>query len=148
MGRADNPPLPDPSERTHTILLVEDEVLIRLSLVDHLEECGFRVLEAANAAQAVRVIETGETNIDFVFSDVRMPGEMDGFGLSRWVKANHPDLPIVLASADATKADLARELCANEQFFAKPYDMNVVVAHIREVLAADRCVSPLGPSPP
>lgn len=136
MVPADVLPFPDPRDKKPTILVVENEVLIRLSLVDYLEECGFKIVEAANAAEAVRIIEDETVKIDFVFSDIRMPGSMDGFGLLKWTKANYPDLPIVLASADATKADLARELCSNEKFFAKPYDQNLVVAHIREVLAA------------
>ncbi|MBA2588914.1 MAG: response regulator [Alphaproteobacteria bacterium] len=107
-----------------------------MSLVDHLEECGFRALESANAAEAVKLMEAKAGAIDLVFSDVRMPGEMDGVGLAKWVKQNHPRLPIFLASADATKVDLAKELCAHEAFFAKPYDVEKVAVHIREILAA------------
>jgi CheY-like chemotaxis protein len=84
------------------------------------------------------MIEHGPVKIDFVFSDVRMPGEMDGFGLSKWIKANRPDLPIVLTSAGTSKVNLADELCAHERVFAKPYDAFQVEAYIREVLAKRR----------
>jgi CheY-like chemotaxis protein len=83
-------------------------------LSDHLQDCGFHVFGAGSAAEAIEMIERGSVKIDFVFSDVRMPGEMDGFGLSKWIKANRPDLPIVLTSAERAKADLADELCAHQ----------------------------------
>ena len=121
---------PDPDERTPAILIVEDEVLIRFVLADYLRECGFKVLEAGDAAEAIQIIEA-EVDIDLVFSDVQMPGEMDGFGLAQWVRRNRPKLPITLTSGDSKKSAAAKELCENEPFFAKPYDVAKVVAHIR-----------------
>lgn len=121
---------PDPEERTPAILIVEDEVLIRFVLADYLRECGFKVLEAGDAAEAIQILEA-EVDIDLVFSDVQMPGEMDGFGLAQWVRRNRPKLPITLTSGDAKKSAKAKELCENEPFFAKPYDVAKVVAHIR-----------------
>ncbi|MDB5739581.1 MAG: histidine kinase [Alphaproteobacteria bacterium] len=134
MGRADDMPIPDPGEPKPTVLIVDDESLIRMSLSDFLQECGFQVIEASTAASAVQILQQGEVKIDFVFSDIRMPGEMDGLGLSRWVKAHRPGLPIVLASADTSKVQIAKELCADEPFFNKPYAMELVAAHIRQVL--------------
>ncbi|MEO6023858.1 MAG: response regulator [Burkholderiales bacterium] len=136
MGRAEDLPVSDPQTRAPVILLVEDEVLLRMFLSEHLQDCGFHVFGAGSAAEAVEMIEHGSVKIDFVFSDVRMPGEMDGFGLSRWIKANRSGLPIVLTSAEAGKANLADELCAHQRFFTKPYNPDLVAAHIREVLAA------------
>ncbi|HVP86092.1 MAG TPA: response regulator [Rhizomicrobium sp.] len=121
---------PAPDERTPAILIVEDEVLIRFVLADYLRECGFKVLEAGDAAEAIQILEA-EVDIDLVFSDVQMPGEMDGFGLAQWVRRNRPNLPITLTSGDSKKSAAAKELCENEPFFAKPYDVAKVVAHIR-----------------
>ena len=91
---------PDPEERMPTILVVDDEALIRMSISDFLQECGFNVLEASNAAEALEMIQSDQSVLDLVFSDVRMPGELDGFGLSKWIRENRPDLPVILLSRD------------------------------------------------
>jgi CheY-like chemotaxis protein len=126
--------LPDSKERQPTILIVDDEVLIRMSLSDFLQDCGFKVLEAGNAGEAIDILRSQHPIINLIFSDVRMPGEMNGFGLAKWVRDNCKGLPIILASGDAKKSDAAHELCADEPFFAKPYDLHLVVAQIRQTL--------------
>lgn len=128
---------PDPQERSPTILIVEDETLIRIALSDYLQECGFKVLEAAHADEAVKILEHAYVTIDLVFSDVVMPGTMDGFALARWLRANRRGLPIILTSGDAKKAASARELCEGEPFFSKPYDLSRVVAQIRSLLRGE-----------
>lgn len=125
---------PDPEERTPTILIVEDETLIRIALSDYLQECGFKILEAAHADEAVKILEHAHVAIDLVFSDVVMPGSMDGFALARWVRTNRPGLPVMLTSGDVRKADCARELCEREQFLSKPYDLARLVARMRAML--------------
>ncbi len=124
---------PDPQERAPAILIVEDEVLIRFAIADYLRECGFKILEAGSSAEAIQLLESGAA-VDLVFSDVQMPGEMDGFGLSKWIRANRPKLQVILTSGDSSKSAKARELCEKEPFFAKPYDVAKVVAHIRNTL--------------
>jgi CheY-like chemotaxis protein len=126
---------PDPQDRTPTILIVDDEALIRVALSDFLQECGFKILEAASAAEAVETIKLGIIKIDLVFSDVRMPGEMDGIGLAKWVRENYSEIPVFLASGDVGKTNAAHRLCAGEQFFAKPYNLDVVATKIREIIA-------------
>jgi CheY-like chemotaxis protein len=128
--------LPDPKNRAPTLLIVEDEVLIRMALSDYLQECGFKVLEAGNAAEAVEIIESRRSIIDLVLSDVSMPGEMDGFALARWIRANRPEIPVLLTSGDSKKASAAKVLCEEEPFLAKPYDLQLVVAHIRTLIDA------------
>jgi CheY-like chemotaxis protein len=129
---------PDPEERMPTILVVEDEVLIRIALADYLQECGFKVLEAGNADEAIQIIEHGPVTIDFVFSDVVMPGTMDGFGLARWIRTNRPELPVTLTSGDAGKADTAKDLCERGPLLTKPYDLKDLVKHIRALIEAAR----------
>jgi CheY-like chemotaxis protein len=129
---------PDPKERCPAVLVVEDEVLIRLVIADYLRECGFKVYEAGNALEAVEILESDEAAIDLVFSDVRLPGEMSGFALAQWVRKNRPGLPVVITSGDSRKSEVAKELCENEPFFAKPYDVQGVVAHIRAMIDAKR----------
>lgn len=136
MAGADVITSPDPQDRTPTILIVDDEVLIRLALSDFLQERGFKIVEAANAAEAVEIIGRGNVKVDLVFSDVRMPGEMDGIGLANWVRENHSDTPVFLASGDIGKTNAAHRLCTEEPFFAKPYNLDVVATKIRETVAA------------
>jgi CheY-like chemotaxis protein len=128
-------PLPDLKERIPTVLVVDDEVLIRMAVSDFLQECGFKVLEAGTAAEAIEMIQSQQSVIDLVFSDVRMPGDMDGFGLSKWIRTN-TSLPVILASGDSSKSDAAHELCAAEPFLKKPYDLEYAVAQIRQAISA------------
>lgn len=81
MARSEN----DRGSGEHCVLLVEDEVLIRMVVADYLRECGYRVLEAGNADDAFKILTTNEP-IDVVCTDVQMPGTLDGFGLSRWIR--------------------------------------------------------------
>jgi CheY-like chemotaxis protein len=125
---------PDPKVRTPTILIVDDEPLIRMALSDFLQECGFKTLEAADAAEAVQMVNSYAVVLDLVMTDIRMPGTMDGFGLAQWIRQNRPQLPVILCSGDARKADAAEQLCAGEPFLAKPYDFKVLIAQIRQTL--------------
>jgi CheY-like chemotaxis protein len=127
---------PDPKERIPAILVVEDEVLVRLVIADYLRDCGFKIYEAGTAAEATEILKAEKAPIDLIFTDVRMPGEMDGFALAQWVRKNRPGLPIVLTSGDSKKAKIAKELCENDPFFAKPYDVAAVVAQIRKLIEA------------
>ena len=126
---------PDPKERTPTVLVVDDEVLLRMNLSDFLQECGFKVLEASSAGEAVDMVESYIGQIDLVFSDVVMPGEMDGFGLAQWLRKNRPGLPVVLCSGDSRKAETAHHLCAGEPFLTKPFDLHLALAKIRQLLS-------------
>jgi CheY-like chemotaxis protein len=80
-----------------TVLVIEDEVLVRMVIADYLRECGFRVVEASTADEGMRVLKTNE-RVDIVFSDVQMPGSLDGFELAQWLRAraagreSHSDL--------------------------------------------------------
>lgn len=123
---------PAAKERAPTILIVDDEALIRMTVSDFLQECGFKVLEASNAAEAIEVIQSSQIIIDLVFSDVRMPGEIDGFGLSTWIKKNRPELPVILTSGDAKTSDTALAICSEVPFLPKPFDLQMALAHIRQ----------------
>jgi DNA-binding NtrC family response regulator len=116
-----------------TILIVEDEFLPRAMLSDHLQECGFMVLEAANADDAIKTIQTG-IPIDLVLTDVRMPGSMNGFGLAKWISANKPNISVIIASGEAMQTEAANELCDHIPFFRKPYDLTAIVTGIRTAL--------------
>ena len=127
-------PSPTRKSAPPTLLIVEGEILIRLALSNYLQDCGYKVLEASTGDEAVLIIEQGGVTIDLVFSDVRMPGSMDGFGLARWIRENRSGLSIILTSGDEKKTSAAKELCENEPFMAKPYDLKMVVAKIRATI--------------
>jgi len=79
-----------------TILVVEDDVLIRMPIADYLRDCGYRVIEAVSADEAMSVLMHQETQVDIVFSDIEMPGSTDGFGLSKWIRDNRPGIDVIL----------------------------------------------------
>jgi DNA-binding NtrC family response regulator len=125
---------PDPKERIATILVVENEVLIRLVIAEYLRKCGFRVVEAVNSAEAIRVLQMQQTTIDLVFSDLTMPGKLDGFGLAKWVRKHRPELQVLLVSSDKKRSEAAKNLCQSEPFFANPYRIDTVVAEMRRLI--------------
>jgi CheY-like chemotaxis protein len=138
MTGLDDVTFPDPTNRVPTILVVDDEVLIRMVLSDYLQDCGFKVLEAGTVAEAIAIIEASQSTIDLVFSDVNMPGGKDGIELAQWIKANRPQLPVLLTSGDEKKAELAGAVCAKEEFLPKPYDHKMAVERVRTLITARR----------
>jgi CheY-like chemotaxis protein len=124
---AESCPEPEPCPRT--ILVAEDEVLIRDMIAQHLRAGGFLVIEASDAGEAIDALESGE-RIDLLFTDVMMPGVMNGIMLARWVQQNRPEIPVVLASGHKD----AGQALPDQRLFPKPYDLNEVEAHIRRAL--------------
>ena len=110
-----------------TILVVEDDMLVRSLVAAYLRESGFAVIEATSADDALRVLQA-DVEVDIVFSDIQMPGSMDGFGLAQWVRCERPWLKVVLTSGAACTATEAGVL-------AKPYDHGELERHIRSLLA-------------
>jgi CheY-like chemotaxis protein len=131
------------SAKIHTILVVDDEFLIREPLAEHLEGCGFKVFSVANAEEAIAVLRKPGAAIDLVFSDVNMPGPLNGFGLAKWIRSNMPDVFVILTSGDAMKEKAAKELCLEEPVVAKPYRLESVAAKIHSILN----ISPRGREP-
>ena len=108
-------------QRVPTILVVEDEILTRMAAADHLRDCGYRVLEAADADEA-RILLRANEPIEVVFSDINMPG-INGLELAIWVAKEFPDVKLVLTSGDRANAPAARAMAA---FLEKPYDLNTL----------------------
>ena len=117
-----------------TVLVVEDEVLVRLLVAEHLRDCGYRVVEAAAAAEGIAVLQAG-VPVDILFSDVQMPGALDGFALAQWVRQHHPRVKVILTSGHEAVAVKANDLCVAGGFLPKPYDPARLVAEIRRLLA-------------
>jgi CheY-like chemotaxis protein len=111
------------------VLIVEDEPLVRLCAVETVEAAGFTVIEAANADEAIRILEN-RRDIHVVFTDIHMPGSMDGLKLAHAVRDRWPPIKIIVTSGRESVAE--RELPAGGRFFAKPYDP----AQIQDALRA------------
>jgi CheY-like chemotaxis protein len=112
-----------------TILLVEDEVLVRMSLAEELRSAGYVVLEASNADEALDVLRSQRVRV--VISDIRMPGRLDGVELARAIRAQHPEIKIVLASAESFSAS---HWADHDGFFLKPYDARRLIEHVKNLL--------------
>lgn len=125
----------DSPDAPKTILVVEDEVLIRFAVADYLRACGYQVLEAANADEAVVLLDAADMKIDLVFSDVQMPGTRDGFGLARWIRSKRPGVRVMLTSGADRSAEIAGELCDMGPVEPKPYDHKKLLQRIRSLLA-------------
>ena len=103
------------------VLLVEDEALISAMACDALKEGGFVVHHAETADAAWRYIQSGH-EIDVLFTDINLPGEIDGAELANRARELRPGLPIVYASGRVTSSDLA--LVPRSVFVGKPYDLS------------------------
>jgi CheY-like chemotaxis protein len=117
-----------------TILVVEDEVLIRVTAADALRDHGYNVVEVANGDDAVSLLSAGDVEIDLVFSDVRMPGVTDGFSLARWVRSNRPDIGVLLTSGYIGNAARSSDVFAHGPLLSKPYDHQELVDRIQKLL--------------
>jgi DNA-binding response OmpR family regulator len=110
------------------VLVVEDEILVRVTVAGYLREAGYKVFEAADAAEA-RDVFTSEA-VDVVFTDVQMPGAMDGLRLAHWVRKHHPETEVLVTSGKGDDA-VSSGLIARDAFFSKPYLLEAVAARIR-----------------
>lgn len=116
-----------------TVIVVEDETLVRLDIVMSLENEGFVVLEASNADEAIDILDA-HSEIRLMFTDIDMPGSMDGLKLAAAVRDRWPPVKIIVASGHRQLSD---ELLPVEgRFFSKPYDHARVITTMREMLAA------------
>ena len=130
------------SAATVVVLVVEDEPLVRMHAVDLLEDEGFTVIEAGTGDEGLAFLHA-RPDIDVLFTDVEMPGSLDGLALARQTVLHFPGVCVLIVSGRAlpTKEQLASGAC----FFSKPYRGQAIVDHIRTV-SADRpstgCTSP------
>ncbi len=111
-------PLRWAEERSVRILLVEDEIFIRMDVAATLRNAGFEVIEAACADAALEYVQSGEP-IDLLLTDVQTPGDLDGLALAQRVRARYPTMPVVIVSGSSDVEGPARKL---GKFIPKPYD--------------------------
>jgi len=123
----------DTGERRATVLLVEDELLLRWPTGEYLRDAGYRVIEAATASEAIAVLSSG-TPIDLVFSDINLTDAMSGHALAGWLASNHPQVPMLLTSAD--RRELGRvAVDTMRAVLSKPYDLCAAAERIRQMLS-------------
>jgi CheY-like chemotaxis protein len=120
------------SAQAHVVLVVEDEPLIRMGIVGELEDAGFDVLEAASADEAMALLNV-YSRIGFLFTDINMPGSMDGTNLAAAVRCRWPLTRIIVTSGKGTP----EQMPAGSRFFSKPYDGSVVAIAFREMARAN-----------
>jgi two-component system, response regulator PdtaR len=117
------------------ILGVEDEALIMMNVVDDLIEEGFTVLEARHADEALDILAAAAEAVDILFTDVWMPGAMDGIALCHYVKERWPWIGLLVTSAHPAPAD--DELPEGCRFLPKPYHRAQLMEHLAALLEAE-----------
>jgi CheY-like chemotaxis protein len=116
--------------RRPVVLIVEDEFLLRMDALDMITAAGFEVIEAANADEAIDILES-RRDITLVFTDIQMPGSMDGLKLACAVRDRWPPIKIVATSGhvDVNETDLPK----GGRFLPKPYSSTQVMGVLREL---------------
>ena len=119
------------SSAVPVVLIVEGDVLLRLVTARNLREVGFEVIEAANCAEAIRILD--RIPVDVLFSDIDMPGKIDGLGLAQWAHRSKAETRIVLTSGTARALGSAEEYAS---FLPKPFAEKDVEHLVRSVLSS------------
>jgi DNA-binding NtrC family response regulator len=117
------------------VIVVEDDAMVRMAAVGAFEDAGFEVLEGKNAAAATVILQAEGARVHVLFTDVEMPGAMNGLMLAHQVHLDWPLMNVMVASGQVSPCD--GDMPERSRFFQKPYNLEDVIAHIRDrVLAA------------
>ncbi len=114
--------------RRKTILVVEDEPLLRLAAVSDIEDAGMIALAAPDGSQALAILAS-QASIDFLFTDIDMPGAVDGMELTRIVHRRYPAIKVILVSGLLSTPQIFSGTPV--PFYAKPYDMAHILHHMQ-----------------
>jgi CheY-like chemotaxis protein len=120
----------DDSRSPATILVVEDEMMIRMDTVGMVADAGYRSVEAADADRAVAILEA-RSDIALMVTDVQMPGSMDGLRLAQSVHERWPSIKIIIVSAQLTEP---HQLPADSRFFGKPLEAHDMILQMRSMI--------------
>ncbi len=123
------------TDATHVpnVLIVEDEMILRMRAVDIVEDAGFCPVEAVNADEAISILES-RSDISLLFTDIQMPGSIDGLKLAHAVHERWPSIKIILVSGQAKPSDAERP--ANSRFFGKPLGVEQMIAELQAMVGA------------
>ena len=114
------------------VLVVEDDSLLRMFAVEMVDDAGFEAIEASNADEAIAILEN-RTDINILFTDINMPGSIDGLKLAQAVRNRWPPIKIIIASGQVRLA--AQDMPANSRFFSKPYRQQDLTSALFEMAA-------------
>jgi two-component sensor histidine kinase/CheY-like chemotaxis protein len=115
------------------VLVVEDEMVLRLRAVDIVEDAGFTAVEAVNADEALAILES-RSDISLLFSDIQMPGSMDGLKLAHAVHDRWPSIKIILVSGQIKVCDSDKP--ADSRFFGKPLEVKQMISELQQMVGA------------
>src|ERR1700685_928169 len=113
------------------VLIVEDEMLLRMRAVDIVEDAGFNPVEAVNADQALSILES-RSDISLLFTDIQMPGSIDGLKLAHAVHDRWPPIKIILVSGQVKPSDAERP--ADSRFFGKPLGVDQMIVELQAMV--------------
>ena len=113
------------------VLVVEDEMMLRMRAVDIVEDAGFTPIEAVNADEALAILES-RSDIELLFTDIQMPGSMDGLKLAHAVHERWPSIKIILVSGKLTPTESEKPL--HSRFFGKPLEVKQMIAEMQEMI--------------
>lgn len=114
------------------VLVVEDSAIIRMGAVDLVLSAGHEALESCDADEAIRILESRD-DIDLVFTDVEMPGTMDGIKLTHYIRDRWPPVRLIVASGRAILEE--SDLPDGSRFFSKPYSDDTIVETMAHMLS-------------
>jgi two-component sensor histidine kinase/ActR/RegA family two-component response regulator len=120
-----------PTAPATNVLVVEDEMVLRMRAVDIVEDAGFTAVEAVNAAEALSILES-RSDISLLFSDIQMPGTMDGLKLAHAVHDRWPSIKIILVSGKIESSDIDKP--ADSRFFRKPLEVDRIIAELQQMV--------------
>src|SRR3954449_12451730 len=119
--------------QTPNVLVVEDEMILRMRAVEIVEDAGFNPVEAVNADQAISILES-RSDISLLFTDIQMPGSIDGLKLAHAVHDRWPSIKIILVSGQVRVSDTDKP--ADSRFFGKPLEMKQMITELQEMVGA------------
>src|ERR1700754_3584945 len=115
------------------VLVVEDEMILRMRAVDIVEDAGFNPVEAVNADQAIAILES-RSDIALLFTDIQMPGSIDGLKLAHAVHDRWPSIKIILVSGQVKPSDTERP--TDSRFFDKPLAVEQMITELQDMVGA------------
>src|SRR5205085_9987275 len=125
--------MPTDSTEVPNVLVVEDEMILRMRAVDIVEDAGFCPVQAVNADEAIAILES-RSDISLLFTDIQMPGSMDGLKLAHAVHDRWPAIKIILVSGQVNPSEAERP--ADSRFFGKPLSVEQMITELQAMVGA------------
>jgi DNA-binding NtrC family response regulator len=113
------------------VLIVEDDMMLRMRAVDMVEDAGYTPIEASDAAEAVAILES-RSDVALMCTDIQMPGSMDGVGLAQAVHVRWPSIKIIVVSGQLKPPSIDLPPCS--RFFGKPLEAGQMIAQMRNMI--------------